>query len=164
MKNKVRIEGMSLVFAVLGGLVLIFIIAPLTNMYLNCSQEQLRDTVRDPEVQQSIWLTIWTSMAATLLFSIPAIPLAYLLARKKFPLKKLINGIINVPVVIPHSAAGIALLGVLSRRSLLGGGGRESRPELCGYHPWNNGSNGFCEHSISNQCGEGWLCSGSDSA
>jgi molybdate/tungstate transport system permease protein len=116
-----NIQGTSLVFAALGGLVLLFIIAPLLNMYLNCSQEQLKDTIGDTEVKQSIWLTIWTSMAATLLFSIPAIPLAYLLARMQFPFRKLINGIINLPVVIPHSAAGIALLGVLSRGSLLGG-------------------------------------------
>jgi molybdate/tungstate transport system permease protein len=55
-----------------------------------------------------------------LIFSLAAIPLAYLLARKKFPLKKLVTGIIDLPVVIPHSAAGIALLGFVSRESILG--------------------------------------------
>jgi molybdate/tungstate transport system permease protein len=46
--------------------------------------------------------------------------LAYLLARKKFILKKLLLGIINIPVIIPHSAAGIALLGIISRDTPLG--------------------------------------------
>jgi molybdate/tungstate transport system permease protein len=52
--------------------------------------------------------------------AIGAIPLAYVLARKNFFFKKLISGIIDLPIVIPHSAAGIAILGFLSRNSVLG--------------------------------------------
>jgi molybdate/tungstate transport system permease protein len=59
-------------------------------------------------------------MAATLLFAIAAIPFSYLLARKDFPLKGLVTGIVDLPIVIPHSAAGIALLGVVSRHAILG--------------------------------------------
>jgi molybdate/tungstate transport system permease protein len=59
-------------------------------------------------------------MAGTIVFAIAAIPLAYILARKSFPLKGLVTGIIDLPVVIPHSAAGIALLGFVSRDSMLG--------------------------------------------
>ena len=59
-------------------------------------------------------------MAATLIFAVAAIPFAYLLARKNFPLKGLVTGIIDLPIVIPHSAAGIALLGVISRGTFLG--------------------------------------------
>jgi len=42
------------------------------------------------------------------------------LARKEFVLKKLVLGIINIPVIIPHSAAGIALLGFISRNTVVG--------------------------------------------
>jgi molybdate/tungstate transport system permease protein len=59
-------------------------------------------------------------MMATIVFAFAAIPFAYLMARKTFPLKKLITGIIDLPVVIPHSAAGIAILGFVSRNSVLG--------------------------------------------
>ena len=48
------------------------------------------------------------------------IPFAWLMARKEFPLKRLVSGIIDLPIVIPHSAAGIAILGVVSRNSVLG--------------------------------------------
>ena len=109
-----------LVFAVLGGIVLLFIIAPLVSMFLNCSVPELAETAKDDEVRSSIWLTLWTSMVATVIFAVAAVPFAYLLARKDFPLKGLVAGIINLPIVIPHSAAGIALLGVLSRNTLLG--------------------------------------------
>jgi len=117
---RTRTEPIVLVFAVLGGIVLLFIIAPLVSMFLNCSVPELAETAKDDEVRSSIWLTLWTSMVATVIFAVAAVPFAYLLARKDFPLKGLVAGIINLPIVIPHSAAGIALLGVLSRNTLLG--------------------------------------------
>jgi len=109
-----------LILIFLGGLVLLFIISPLLGMFLKTSPNALFETSQDPEVIRSIWLTLWTSMAATLVFAIGAIPLAYLLVRKKFRLKQLVLGIINLPVVIPHSAAGIAILGFVSRNTLVG--------------------------------------------
>ncbi len=117
---KIKTEPLSLVFAALGGVVLLFIVAPLASMFLNCSLPELAETAKETDVRNSIWLTLWTSMAATVIFAIAAIPFAYLLARKDFPLKGLVTAIIDIPIVIPHSAAGIALLGVLSRSSLLG--------------------------------------------
>jgi molybdate/tungstate transport system permease protein len=117
---RTRTEPIVLVFAVLGGIVLLFIIAPLVSMCLNCSVPELVETAKDDEVRSSIWLTLWTSMVATVIFAVAAVPFAYLLARKDFPLKGLVAGIIDLPIVIPHSAAGIALLGLLSRNALLG--------------------------------------------
>ncbi|MCK9421368.1 MAG: ABC transporter permease [Bacteroidales bacterium] len=115
-----RFSYINLVFIFLGGLILLFIIAPLLGMVLKTSPQTLFETARETEVRDSIWLTIWTSMAGTLIFSLAAIPLSYLLARKTFPMKRLVTGIIDLPVVIPHSAAGIALLGFVSRDSTLG--------------------------------------------
>jgi len=80
-----KYEPLSLVFAALGGVVLLFIIAPLISMFINCSLPVLAETVKDQEVRSSIWLTLWTSMAATTIFAIAAIPFSYLLARKQFP-------------------------------------------------------------------------------
>lgn len=105
---------------VLGGILLLFIVAPIARMYFATSIDALTQTARSDEVRDSIWLSLWTSMAGTFLFSFLAIPLAYVLARKDFPLKGLVNAIIDVPIIIPHSAAGIAVLGVLNRDSLLG--------------------------------------------
>ena len=103
-----------------GALILLFIIAPLAGMFLDTTAADLFGAAGEAEVQESIRLTIWVSLAATLIFSLAAIPLAYLLARKSFPLKSIVVGIIDLPVVIPHSAAGIAILGFVSRGSVLG--------------------------------------------
>lgn len=116
-----RLDTFHLILCVLGGVVLLFIVAPLAGLVFDSSIAEIAETTRDEEVRQSIWLTIWVAMAATFLTSFGAVPLAYLLARKSFPFKKVVSAIIDIPIVIPHSAAGIAVLGVLSRDSWLGG-------------------------------------------
>ncbi len=114
------LQPLYIVFTLLGALVLLFIIAPLTGMFLATTPSGLFETFKENEVHQSIWLTIWTSLAATVFFAVAAIPFSYLLARKDFPLKSIVTGIIDLPVVIPHSAAGIAILGFVSRDSVIG--------------------------------------------
>jgi molybdate/tungstate transport system permease protein len=111
---------MQLLFALLGGLVLLFIIAPLAGMVFKSSFAEVAKTAADPEVQRSVGLTLWTSMAATIILAVCAVPFAYLLARRTFPFKRLVTAIIDLPIVIPHSAAGIAILGIVSRDTLVG--------------------------------------------
>ncbi|NLF03396.1 MAG: ABC transporter permease, partial [Anaerolineales bacterium] len=45
---------------------------------------------------------------------------AYLLARREFRGKRLVEGLIDLPLVIPHTAAGVALLMAFGRRAPLG--------------------------------------------
>ena len=115
-----RAQLFHLIFIFLGALILLFIIAPLLGMFLATPLKDLFGTAKETEVRDSIWLTIWVSMTATLVFALAAIPLSYLLARRSFPLKRVVTGIIDLPVVIPHSAAGIAILGFVSRNSVVG--------------------------------------------
>lgn len=105
---------------ILSSMVLLFILAPLIGMFIHTGSTQFLETIKDKEVHQSIWLTLWVSFSATLLFSVLAIPFAWLLARKRIPLKNIIQGIIDLPIVLPHTAAGIALLGFISRDGFLG--------------------------------------------
>jgi molybdate/tungstate transport system permease protein len=116
MKNK----SFYLVLSFLSGLILLFIIAPLIGMLLATSPSDIFQTLKDSEVTGSVWITLGASTLATVIFAIAAVPFAYFLARKYFPLKKLVIGIIDLPIVIPHTAAGIALLGLISRNSLIG--------------------------------------------
>jgi molybdate/tungstate transport system permease protein len=117
---KNRLRNIDILFMFFGGLILLFIIGPLLSMFLSTTSIQLFETSKDPEVLNSIWLTLKVSFFATLFFAIGAIPLSYFLARTNFRFKNIINGIVDLPVVIPHSAAGIAILGFISRDSILG--------------------------------------------
>ena len=108
------------IFLILSSLVLMFILAPLAGLFIHTGAGQFFETANDKEVQQSIWLTLWVSFAGTLLFAFGAVPLAWILARKRFPLKNIVQGLTDLPIVLPHTAAGIALLGFISREGLLG--------------------------------------------
>jgi len=109
------------VFTILASLVLLFIIAPLAGMFIHSSFSEISTTAADHEVQRSVWYTLAIAFTATLIFAIGAVPLAWIMAHRDFPLKRVAQGIIDLPVVLPHTAAGIALLGFISRDGLLGG-------------------------------------------
>jgi molybdate/tungstate transport system permease protein len=74
----------------------------------------------DDELLRSIILTLYASALATLISLISGIPLAYILARYDFPGRKIIDSIVDLPVIVPHTAAGIALLLMFGRQSALG--------------------------------------------
>jgi molybdate/tungstate transport system permease protein len=110
----------NLIFSIAGGLLVVFVVLPLLSTLLSTTPADFIKSFGDPEVLQSIGLTFGAAAIATALAMVTGIPLAYLLARRKFRGKRLLEAIINLPVVIPHTAAGIALLLVFGRRGLLG--------------------------------------------
>ncbi len=127
-----RPDTLSLTFTGLGGVALLFLIAPLADLVLQSSAPELLETIRDPKVRSSIILSLWTAMGATFIFGLCAVPLAWILARKEFPGKKAVSAMIDLPLMIPHSAAGIAVLSVLSRHSILGEAARHAGISLVG--------------------------------
>jgi molybdate/tungstate transport system permease protein len=106
--------------AVLGSCVLLLIVAPLVGLLLSPSGSELAETVRDEQVVGSIKLTLCAAFAAAAAAAFTRVPHAYLLARKRFPGRSVLLAAIDLPIIIPHSAAGIALLSVVGRKSLAG--------------------------------------------
>lgn len=110
-----------LVAAFLGSLLVLFIAGPVLRLLLDATPGSLAGAAQDPELRASILLTIFTATAATGLALLLGVPLAWFLVRARFPGQRLITGLIELPVVIPHPVAGIALLLFLGRRSPVGG-------------------------------------------
>jgi molybdate/tungstate transport system permease protein len=108
------------ILLIMSSLVLLFLVAPLLGLFLHTGLNEFFETANEKDVQTSIWLTVWVSFLATFFFALMAVPFAWFLARNTFPLKNVVQGIIDIPVVLPHTAAGIALLGFISRDGLLG--------------------------------------------
>ncbi len=106
---------MTFTFILLGLVIFLFIIVPLINMIAASDPGILLDTLLDPQVRGAIWLSLYAAIIATIVGFVLGVPLAYLLARTEFPGKTLLEGLIDVPIVIPHTAAGIALLFVFGR-------------------------------------------------
>ncbi len=104
-------------FVIPGVLLLLFLGYPLLRMIFNVDPKILIDTAGEKEVLDSVFLTLRASLFSTIAALFTGIPLAYIFARKEFPGKKFIEGLIDIPVIIPHTAVGIALLSAWGRHS-----------------------------------------------
>lgn len=114
---------LSVLFATVGSSLLLFTIVVLFNMVFRqiaLRPEGLLEAARDPLVVRSIALTMYSSLLATLITILLGTPLAYFLARHDFPGKGLFEAFVDIPVVIPHSVAGIALYTLFMRRGAVG--------------------------------------------
>jgi len=89
---------------------LTFIFAPIIRMCLSTTPAILWETLLEDDVYYSIMLTLWSGFLAVLLGIVFGLPLAYLLARHEFRGKRFVEALVELPIVIPHSAGGIALL------------------------------------------------------
>jgi len=113
-------DSMSIVFILFGSLMLLFIVAPPLKTVFSSSPGTLWNTLLEKDVYSSVLLTVSAALAATLIGLFLGVPLAYVLARHQFRGKRFVEAIIDVPIVIPHSAAGIALLFVFGSNFLFG--------------------------------------------
>ncbi len=108
-------------FTVLCGIsVMAFILLPLIEMLTSPSLSMLKETIQDPDVVRSIWLSIYTAGAAALISFLFGTPLAYLLARTNFRGKRFLESVIDLPIVIPHPVVGIAILSLAGKNHFLG--------------------------------------------
>jgi len=103
-----------------GIVIMAFIILPLLQLITAPSLGMLGETIRDKDVVRSIWLSIYTAGLAALISFLFGTPLAYLLARSDFRGKRLVEGIIDLPIAIPHPVVGIAILSVAGKNHWIG--------------------------------------------
>lgn len=120
---KIKRNPLSFSFFIIGFVIVLFVFFALFNMLYNqlvISTRTFLDTMKDSYVIKSIALTLYTSFLATVLAIILGIPLAYVLARHDFYGKNFIEAFIDIPVIIPHTVAGIALFSLLMRKGTVG--------------------------------------------
>ena len=110
----------NFVFSIFGGVIFLFIALPLLSMILKSTPKNLLLAFTDPEAMRSIGLSFLSAGIATCIGVCGGVPLAFLLARNKFAGSEVVKAIINLPLVVPHTAAGIALLLVFGRNGILG--------------------------------------------
>ena len=72
-------------------------------------------------VVDALILSLVTTAVSLVLTIVFGLPLAYVLARRSFPGKGWLEAIVDLPIVLPPSVAGLALLLVFGRRGALAG-------------------------------------------
>jgi molybdate/tungstate transport system permease protein len=112
--------ALSVIVAVVASLFLLFILGPVAGLVGAGAGRGLSRLAGDAELRASLMLTISAATIATILGIIGGTPLAYLLARRAFRGRALVAALLDLPLVIPHPVAGIALLLVLGRASPVG--------------------------------------------
>lgn len=110
----------SVVAALLASLLLLFLVAPLAQLVVAGGADGTRQLLTDAELRGALLLTALTASAATLLGAAGGTPIAYLLARRRFRGRALMAALLDLPLLVPHPVAGIALLLVLGRGSAFG--------------------------------------------
>ncbi len=79
----------------------------------------LRLAIASPEVLDALWLSLVTTAISLVITVVLGLPLAIVLARRRFRGKGLLEAVVDLPIVLPPSVAGLALLLVFGRRGLL---------------------------------------------
>ena len=70
---------------------------------------------------QLVWFTVWVSILSTILMLPFGLVISWLLARRQWPGKTIVETFISLPLVMPPVATGLILLKLLGRRSAVGG-------------------------------------------
>lgn len=98
-----------------------FLTAPLLAMLLRALGDLsgARALLSRP-VASAVALSLGTTAISLALILFFGTPLAYILARYNFPLKRLVNGLVELPIILPPVVAGFGLLMAFGRRGLFG--------------------------------------------
>ena len=98
-----------------------FLAVPLAALFTEASPSDLIASLGEPQATEALWLSLRTSAAAVVIIVLVGTPAAYLLALRSFGGRSLVLTLIELPLVLPPAAAGIALLAAFGPRGLLGG-------------------------------------------
>lgn len=119
MLNK-KIEVLYFISLITGIIILIFTVYPILNTFTWTNKDLMFEAIRDPKVIGTIYFSIKCATYATFIAFIFSIPFSYFLARHEFWGKNIVESIVDIPIVIPHTVAGIALLTILSSKAPIG--------------------------------------------
>src|SRR6187431_571144 len=98
----------------------LFVLLPLVAMLTRVNWGEFIPLVTSESSLAALWLSLRTSIAATLLCIAFGIPMALVLARSRFHGQQLMRSLVLLPLVLPPVVGGIALLYTFGRRGLLG--------------------------------------------
>ncbi|MGW1376805.1 ABC transporter permease [Streptomyces sp. NPDC002446] len=97
-----------------------FLLMPLVGVLARTSWSEIGAHLTSPGVTEALGLSLVVSFWALGLSLLLGVPLAWLLARVRFPGKALVRSLVLLPMVLPPTVGGVALLLGFGRRGLLG--------------------------------------------
>lgn len=107
-------------FSLFAGLAVLYLGVPVLVVVIRAVAAQGWQAAPDGRILSAVGLSIFTTLVSTAITIVVGTPLAYLLATRRFRGKRLIQTLVELPIVLPPAVAGIALLITFGRRGLLG--------------------------------------------
>jgi molybdate transport system permease protein len=119
MGNRLRLPFNPLV-ALLAALAALFFLFPLIGLVSGAPWGKMVSVITSKTSLDSLRLSVIASLSSTALALLFGFPLAWLLARGRFPGKAVLRGLTTLPMVLPPVVGGIALLLAYGRRGIVG--------------------------------------------
>jgi len=113
-------RGVFLICWFLGSVLLAFVVVPLIALAARQTGASLAEVAGMADVRASIVLSLEAAFLSATFAALIGLPLAYVLARSSFAGKGVIAALVDLPLAVPHTVAGIALLMVFGRQGFLG--------------------------------------------
>lgn len=96
------------------------LLLPFIGLLSSASWSTLFHDLDAPAARDALFLSLVCSTAATVVSVVLGLPLAWVLGRKHFVGRSLVQTLVTIPMVMPPVVAGVALLGAFSRDGLVG--------------------------------------------
>jgi molybdate transport system permease protein len=112
-----RVSGGTAIVAVIAGSL---IVLPVGALLTRVPWSQLVATLAAPDSLAALRLSAWTSITAAGLSVVLGVPLAWALARGPQRVMSRVRPLVTMPLVLPPTVAGLAMLALLGRNGLLG--------------------------------------------
>lgn len=109
-------HGVSLLATV----ALVFLTLPIAALVVRSVQNRAWEGFATSAISDAIWLSFVSTTFTLLLTLVFGTALAFILARRRFPFKRIISVLVELPIVLPPAVAGLGLLIAFGRRGLLG--------------------------------------------
>ncbi|MFO8018298.1 MAG: ABC transporter permease [Promethearchaeia archaeon] len=123
LKDFLRQNSFFFLFCILGSVLLLLVVLTIMDLFVKqlvLNFSNFISVLTEWYVIKTILLTFYASFISTLLAIIFGVPLAYILAKYDFRGKTLIESILNIPLMIPHSVAGLLIYTIFYRSGIIG--------------------------------------------
>ena len=123
-RNSVVIPGFGLTTGVTLAILSVVVLIPLASLVVFSAQmsaSEIIEVITRPRVLSSFKVSFVTAFVASLINAVMGVVLAWVLVRYTFPLKRLVDGTIELPFALPTAVAGIALTALTADTGLIGG-------------------------------------------
>ena len=111
----------SILLAVVVAIALAFLLLPLVALFLRVPPGTLIEQLGSGAALDAMLVSLETSLIAHVVILGVGTPVAWTLATRSFPGRRIAIAVVELPLVLPPAVAGIALLAAFGRRGLLGG-------------------------------------------